>query len=65
MDARKIRFAPNTLDSLCAKGTRHLMRFVRNGSIQRFLTLDIGHFSSLGTLLVIEIPAHARRIGSE
>jgi len=35
MDARKCRFAPNTPDLLCAKGTRHLIRFARNGSIQR------------------------------
>jgi len=35
MDARKSRFAPNTPDPLCAKGTRHLIRFARNGSIQR------------------------------
>ena len=35
MDARKSRFAPNTHDPLCAKDTRHLTRFVRNGSIQR------------------------------
>jgi len=32
MDARKDRVAPNTPDQLCAKGTRHLIRFVRNGS---------------------------------
>jgi len=35
MDARKIRFAPNTPDPLCTKGTRHLIRFARNDSIQR------------------------------
>jgi len=35
MDARKTRFIPNTLDPLCAKGTRHLIHFARNGSIQR------------------------------
>jgi len=35
MDARKSRFALNTPDPLCAKGTRHLIRFARNGSIQR------------------------------
>ena len=35
MDARKSRFAPNTPDPLCAKDTRHLTRFVRNGIIQR------------------------------
>ena len=35
MDARKIRFAPNTPDPLCANYTRHLMCFARNGSIQR------------------------------
>jgi len=35
MDARKSCFAPNTPDPLCAKDTRHLTRFVRNGSIQR------------------------------
>jgi len=33
--ARKSCFAPNTPDPLCAKGTRHLIRFARNGSIQR------------------------------
>jgi len=35
MDSRKSRFAPNTPDPLCAKGTRHLIRFARNGHIQR------------------------------
>jgi len=35
MDARKIRFAPNTTDTLCAKDTRYLIRFAWNGSIQR------------------------------
>jgi len=34
MDARKSRFSPNTPDPVCAKGTRHLIRFARNGSIQ-------------------------------
>jgi len=32
---QKSRFAPNTPDPLCAKGTRHLIRFAGNGSIQR------------------------------
>jgi len=32
---QKSRFAPNTPDPLCAKGTRHLIRFARNGSIQK------------------------------
>ena len=50
MDARKSRFAPNTPDPLCAKDTRHLTRFVRNGSIQRSphpwhsLSLKLGIF---------------------
>ena len=35
MDPRKSRFAPNTPDPLCANYTRHIMCFVRNGSIQR------------------------------
>jgi len=35
VDSRKKRFAPNARDSLCAKDTRHLSHFVRNGSIQR------------------------------
>jgi len=35
MDARKSRFAPNTPDPLCTNYTRHLIRFARNGSIQR------------------------------
>jgi len=60
MVARKSRFAPNTPDPVCAKGTRHLIRFARNGSIQRSLTHDIGYLSSLGPLFVIEIQAHAR-----
>jgi len=34
-DARKSRFTPNTPDPLRAKGTRHLIRSPRNGSIQR------------------------------
>jgi len=35
MDARKSRFSLNTPDPVCAKGTRHLIRFAQNGSIQR------------------------------
>jgi len=35
MDARKSRFAPNTPDPLCANYARHMIRFARNGSIQR------------------------------
>jgi len=35
MGARKSRFAPNAPDPLCAKGTRHPIRFARNGNIQR------------------------------
>jgi len=59
MDARKSRFALNTPDPLCAKATRHLIRFARNGSIQRSLTLDIGYLSSLGSSFVIEIQTQA------
>ena len=33
--ARKSRFAPNTPGPLCTNCTRHLIRFARNGSIQR------------------------------
>jgi len=33
----KKRFAPNTPDLLCDKGTRHLIHFVRNGRMQRSL----------------------------
>jgi len=62
MDARKSRVAPNTPDPLCAKDTRHLMWFARNGSIQRSLTLDIGYHSSLGSSFAIEIQTYARRI---
>jgi len=65
MDARKSSFAPNTPDPLCAEGTGHLIRFARNDSIQRSLTLDIGYPSSLGSSFMIEIQAHARRIGLE
>jgi len=65
MDARKSRFAPNTPDPLCAKGTRHLVRFARNGSIQSSPTLDIGYLSSLGSSSVIEIQTHTRRIELE
>jgi len=65
MDARQSRFAPNTPEPLCAKGTRHLIRFARNGSIHDPLTLDIGYLSSLGSSFVIEIQAHVRRIGLE
>jgi len=38
-----------TPDPLCAKDTRYLIRFARNGSIQRYshLTLDIGYPSNL------------------
>jgi len=61
----KSRFAPNTPDPLCAIITRHLVRFARNGSIQRSLTLDIGYPSSLGSLFVVENQTRARRIGLE
>jgi len=46
----KSRFAPNTPDPLCAIITRHLVRFARNGSIQRYphpwhrLSLKFGIF---------------------
>jgi len=43
----------------------YLIRFARNVSIQRPLTLEIGSFSSLGSSFEIEIPTHARRIGLE
>jgi len=33
VDARKSLFAPSTPDSLCAKDTRRLIRFARNGNI--------------------------------
>jgi len=33
--ARKCRDAPNTPDPLCAKDTRYLIRFARNGSNRR------------------------------
>jgi len=65
MDARKSRFAPNTPDPVCAKHIRHLIRFARNGAFKDPLTLDIGYISSLGSSFVIEIQAHARRIGLE
>jgi len=51
MDARKSCFAPNAPDPLCAKGTRHLIHFARNGSIQRSLTLDIGYSFKLGIFI--------------
>ena len=64
MDARKSRFAPNTPDPVCVKGTRHLIRFARN-AFKDLLTPDIGYLSSLGSSFVIEIQAHARQIGLE
>jgi len=63
VDARKIRFAPNTPDPLCAKGTRHLTRFAEMVAFKDPLTVDKGYPSSLGSSFVIEIQAHARRIG--
>jgi len=60
VDVRKCRFAPNTPDPLCAKDTRPLIRFVRNGSNQRSLTLDISYLSNLGSSFVIEIQTYAR-----
>ena len=60
MDARKSRFAPNTPNPSCAKGTRHLIRFARNDP----LSLDIGYLLSLGSAFAIEIQEHAR-IGVE
>ena len=39
---QKMPFAPNTPDPLYVKDTRHLIRFARNGSIQRSPTLDKG-----------------------
>ena len=41
---------------------RHLTRFVRNGSIQRPPTFDIGCPSSLVSSFVIEIQKYAGRI---
>jgi len=55
MDSRKSHFSPNTPDALCAKGTRHLIRSARNGSIQTSLTLDIRNSST----------SYSRRIGLE
>ena len=65
MDARKSRFASNTPDPLCAKDTRHLTRFVRNGSIQRSPYPWHRLFPSLGSSFVIEIQKYARRIELE
>jgi len=39
VDAWKCRFAPNTPDPLWAKDKRHLIRFERNSSIHRSLTV--------------------------
>jgi len=65
MDARKSRFAPYTPDPLCAKGTRHLNRYAEMVAFKDPLTLDIGYLSSLGYSFVIQIQAHARRMGLE
>jgi len=65
MDARKSRFAPNTPDPLSAKGTRHLIRFAEMVAFKDPLTHDIGYLSSLGSSFVIQIQAHARRMGVE
>jgi len=62
MDARISRFVSNTPGLLCAKGTRHLIRFARNIAFKDPLTLDVSYLSSLGSSFVIEIQAHARRI---
>jgi len=65
MNARKSRFATNTPDPLCAKGTRHLICFAEMAAFKDPLTLDIGYLSSLGSSFVIEIQPHGRRIGLE
>ena len=62
---QKSRFAPNAPDRLCAKGTRHLIRLPEMVALKDPLTLDIGYLSSLGSSFVIEIQAHARKIGLE
>jgi len=62
MDARKSRFAPNTPDPLCAKGTRHLTPLSEMVAFKDPLTLDIGCPSSLGSPFEVEIQTHARRI---
>jgi len=65
MDGRKSCFAPNTPDPLCAKDTRHMTRFVRNGSIQRSPHHWHRLSLSLGSAFVIEIQKYARRIELE
>jgi len=60
LDVKTCRFAPNTPDPLCVKDTIHLIRFARNGSNQRSLTLDISCLSSLGSSFLIEIQTYAR-----
>ena len=56
MDARKSRYVPNT-DTWSV-----LLEMVE---FKDPLTLDISYLSSLGSSFVIEIQAHARRIGLE
>ena len=63
MDARKSRFAPNTPDPLCDNDTWLVLPEIV--VFKDPLTLDIGYPSSLGSSLVIEIQARARRIGLE
>jgi len=56
-------FLPQTPDPLCAKGTRHLIVLPEMVAFKDPLTLDIGYLSSLESSFMVEIQAHARRIG--
>jgi len=62
-DARTSRFAPNTPDPLCAKGTRHLIRFARSSKIQRsphpWQRLSL----KFGSSFVVQIQTHGRTKG--
>ena len=46
--SRRNRFAPNTPDTLCAKGTRHMIRFARSGNIQKSPHPGKGYLARLG-----------------
>jgi len=65
MDARKSRFAPKHLIRCAPKAQDTWTVLPEMIASKDPLTLDIGYHSSLGSSFVIEIQAHARRIGIE
>jgi len=65
VDAGESRFSPSTPDPLYAKDARHLTVLPEMVAFKDPLTVGKGYRSSLGSLFVMEIQTHDRRIGLE